>query len=122
MDALNPNILSGLNIGAGALSSIASGTPQGIAKGIGSGAGAGIGAAIGSAVPILGTALGAKLGSAIGGMGGQLIGGLIRDPQAEAQKRLEANAKNKMQQIVQAKKDNAMQYDIINGNTIFETF
>jgi hypothetical protein len=86
---------------------------------IGSGIGGAAGAAIGSVVPVLGTAVGGMIGSLLGGLGGQLFGG---GAQAEKAKAIANERQAKMNAIIQSRKDRAMEYDLVNGNTIFQSF
>lgn len=87
-----------------------------IGKGLGSAAGAAIGTFL---LPGIGTALGGALGSAIGDAAGKGLGGNRQAQKAEA---IAKSREAKMNEIVQARKDRAMQYDLARGNTIFQSF
>jgi hypothetical protein len=87
-----------------------------IGKGLGSAAGAAIGTFL---LPGIGTALGGALGGAIGDAAGGGLGGNRQAQKAEA---IAKSREAKMNEIVQARKDRAMQYDLARGNTIFQSF
>ena len=89
---------------------------SGIGKGVGSAAGAAIGSVL---LPGIGTAIGGALGGALGGGLGGIFGG---NRQAERAEAIAKEREAKMNAIVQARKDRANEYALINGNTIFQSF
>ena len=87
---------------------------------IGKGIGGGIGAALGSVLmPGIGTAIGGALGSKLGEAGGGLFGG---NRQAATAERIAKDRESKLKSIIDARKERAMQHDLINQNTIFQSF
>lgn len=87
-----------------------------IGKGIGSAAGAAIGSVL---LPGVGTMIGGALGGALGDAAGGMFGGNRQGERAEA---IAKEREAKMNAIVQARKDRANEYALINGNTIFQSF
>lgn len=87
-----------------------------IGKGVGSAAGAAIGSVL---LPGIGTAIGGALGGALGGAAGGIFGGNRQGERAEA---IAKEREAKMNAIIQARKDRANEYALINGNTIFQSF
>lgn len=107
MDLPEDDILSGLNVATQAIGGVASGTASGVGSGIGT---------------ALGAAFGGPLGATLGGGLGGLIGRMIKTPEQKKQEALADNRTAKMDMIIQSRKDQAMQNDLISGNSIFQTF